>query len=212
MIKCDVISKKTVVVRKEHDVFKNDITMRLQKICGKFSFFNQEANSGPEDTHLGATEEDADEQIIYMSPFLGRLKGGDKKITLPAYERTHSVGERYGHKLANMMPVRYRKAPPLLAFGWVHVRTLIDPPARIQFGYSRGLISTVLGPCPDSAYVTHRGYCGHNILGFLFLSKGPTDSFPNQSSQKGKAAMGDNIKETSLTDVVVANPALADQN
>ncbi|WMV41476.1 hypothetical protein MTR67_034861 [Solanum verrucosum] len=24
-------------------------------------------------------------------------------------------------------------------------------------------------PCPDSAYVTHRGYCGHNILGFLFV-------------------------------------------
>ncbi|KAH0781613.1 hypothetical protein KY290_001211 [Solanum tuberosum] len=29
-----------------------------------------------------------------MPPFLGRLKGGDKKITLPAYERTHSVGAR----------------------------------------------------------------------------------------------------------------------
>uniref|UniRef100_M1DGD2 Uncharacterized protein n=1 Tax=Solanum tuberosum TaxID=4113 RepID=M1DGD2_SOLTU len=78
MTKCDVISKKTVVMRKEHDIFKNDITMRLQKIRGKCSFFNQEANSGPEDTHPGATEEDADEEIIYMSTFLGRLKGGDQ--------------------------------------------------------------------------------------------------------------------------------------
>uniref|UniRef100_M1AEV4 Uncharacterized protein n=1 Tax=Solanum tuberosum TaxID=4113 RepID=M1AEV4_SOLTU len=68
--------------------------MRLQKIRGKCSFFNQETNSGPEDTHPGATEEDVDDEIIYMPPFLGRLKGGDKKITLPAYERTHSVGVR----------------------------------------------------------------------------------------------------------------------
>uniref|UniRef100_M1DAN7 Uncharacterized protein n=1 Tax=Solanum tuberosum TaxID=4113 RepID=M1DAN7_SOLTU len=43
-------------------------------------------------------------------------------------------------------------------------------------------------------------------------SKGPTDSFPNQSSQKGEAAMGDNNEEIDLTDVVVAQPVLADQN
>uniref|UniRef100_M1DG04 Uncharacterized protein n=1 Tax=Solanum tuberosum TaxID=4113 RepID=M1DG04_SOLTU len=94
MTKCDVINKKTVAVRKEHDVFKNNITMRLQKIRGKCSFFNQEANSGFEDTHPGATEEDGDEEIIYMPPFLGRLKGRVKKITLPAYEWIHSVGEK----------------------------------------------------------------------------------------------------------------------
>uniref|UniRef100_M1B7H8 Integrase core domain containing protein n=1 Tax=Solanum tuberosum TaxID=4113 RepID=M1B7H8_SOLTU len=47
---------------------------------------------------------------------------------------------------------------------------------------------------------------------FTPASKGPTDPFPNQSSQKGKAAMGDNNEETSLTDVVVAQPTLADQN
>uniref|UniRef100_M1DSF7 Uncharacterized protein n=1 Tax=Solanum tuberosum TaxID=4113 RepID=M1DSF7_SOLTU len=51
MTKCDVISKKTVAVQKEHDVFKHDITRRLQQIRGKCSFFNQEANSGPQDTH-----------------------------------------------------------------------------------------------------------------------------------------------------------------
>uniref|UniRef100_M1DE18 Uncharacterized protein n=1 Tax=Solanum tuberosum TaxID=4113 RepID=M1DE18_SOLTU len=94
MTKCDVISRKTVAVRKKHDVFKNDITMKLQKIRGKCSFFNQEANNGPEDTHPGATEEYADEEIIYMPPFLGRLKGGDKRITLPTFERTHNVEER----------------------------------------------------------------------------------------------------------------------
>uniref|UniRef100_M1DES5 Uncharacterized protein n=1 Tax=Solanum tuberosum TaxID=4113 RepID=M1DES5_SOLTU len=94
MTKCDVISKKTVAVRKERDVFNNDITKRLKKIRGKCSFFNQEANSGPKDTNPGDTEEDVNEEIIYMPPFLGRLKGGDQKITLPAYERTHSVGAR----------------------------------------------------------------------------------------------------------------------
>uniref|UniRef100_M1E0C5 Uncharacterized protein n=1 Tax=Solanum tuberosum TaxID=4113 RepID=M1E0C5_SOLTU len=94
MTKCDVISRKTVDVRKERDVFNNDITMRLQKIRGKCSFFNQEANSGPKDTNPGATEDDADDEIIYTPPFLGRLNGGDKNITLPTYERTHSVGVR----------------------------------------------------------------------------------------------------------------------
>uniref|UniRef100_M1DIM3 Uncharacterized protein n=1 Tax=Solanum tuberosum TaxID=4113 RepID=M1DIM3_SOLTU len=95
MTKCDDISKKTVIVWKERDVFNNDITMRLQKIRGKCSFFNQEANSGPKDTTPGAIEEDADEEIIYMPPFLGRLKGGDQKITLSTFELTHSVGARF---------------------------------------------------------------------------------------------------------------------
>uniref|UniRef100_M1DRH9 Uncharacterized protein n=1 Tax=Solanum tuberosum TaxID=4113 RepID=M1DRH9_SOLTU len=88
------MNEETVAMRKEHDVFNNDMTMRLQKIRGKCSFFNQEVNSGAKDTHPGATEEDIDEEIIYMHPFLGRLKRGDKKIILPPYERTHSVGVR----------------------------------------------------------------------------------------------------------------------
>ncbi|KAH0781636.1 hypothetical protein KY290_001234 [Solanum tuberosum] len=41
------------------------------------------------------------------------------------------------------MPVRYRKAPPLLAFGWVQAGTIIDPPARIHVQL-RGLVPTVL--------------------------------------------------------------------
>uniref|UniRef100_M1D8F5 Uncharacterized protein n=1 Tax=Solanum tuberosum TaxID=4113 RepID=M1D8F5_SOLTU len=94
MARYAIMKEATVAMRKKHDVFNNDITMMLQKIREKCSFFNQEANSGYEDTHPGATEEDTDEEIIYLPPFLGRLKRGDKKITLPAYERTHSVGVR----------------------------------------------------------------------------------------------------------------------
>uniref|UniRef100_M1DCN6 Integrase core domain containing protein n=1 Tax=Solanum tuberosum TaxID=4113 RepID=M1DCN6_SOLTU len=43
-------------------------------------------------------------------------------------------------------------------------------------------------------------------------SKGPTDSFPNQSSQKGKSTMGNNVEDIGLTDVVVAQPIIVDQN
>ncbi|KAH0755082.1 hypothetical protein KY290_025352 [Solanum tuberosum] len=67
--------------------------LRAAACCDSYEL-EREANSGPEDTHPGATGEDTDEDIIYTPPFLGRLKGGDKKITLPAYERTHSVGAR----------------------------------------------------------------------------------------------------------------------
>ncbi|XP_015160926.1 uncharacterized protein [Solanum tuberosum] len=46
-----VLNEETVAMRKEHDAFNNDITMRLQKLHGKYPFFNQEAtNSGPEGT------------------------------------------------------------------------------------------------------------------------------------------------------------------
>uniref|UniRef100_M1DNQ5 Uncharacterized protein n=1 Tax=Solanum tuberosum TaxID=4113 RepID=M1DNQ5_SOLTU len=86
-----IMNEETIAMRKEHDVFNNDITTSLQKIRGKCTFFNQEANSGPEDTYPVTTEEGTDKEIVYMPPFLGRLKGGDKTITLPAYERTHSV-------------------------------------------------------------------------------------------------------------------------
>lgn len=54
----------------------------------------QEASGGLDDTHPGAIEEDIDEEIVYKPPFLGSLRGGDKWITLPAYEPTHRVGEK----------------------------------------------------------------------------------------------------------------------
>ncbi|KAK4732100.1 hypothetical protein R3W88_025088 [Solanum pinnatisectum] len=47
---------------------------------------------------------------------------------------------------------------------------------------------------------------------YFTRSKGPADSFPGQNSQKGKSTMGDNVEDTNLTDVVVAQPIVADQN
>uniref|UniRef100_M1DLV4 Uncharacterized protein n=1 Tax=Solanum tuberosum TaxID=4113 RepID=M1DLV4_SOLTU len=88
-------NEETVVMRKEHDVLNNDITMRLQKLRGKYSFFNQEANiSSPENTHPGAIEEDTDEEIFYRPPFQGRWKEGSEKITLEAYLQEYSVGAK----------------------------------------------------------------------------------------------------------------------
>ena len=42
--------------------------------------------------------------------------------------------------------------------------------------------------------------------------KGPTDSFPIRTSDKGKTVMGDNNDEVNLTDVVVAQHTVAEQN
>ena len=47
---------------------------------------------------------------------------------------------------------------------------------------------------------------------YFTRSKGPAYSFPKQSSDGGKAVMGDNNEEVSLTDVVVAQPTVAEQN
>ncbi|KAK4715537.1 hypothetical protein R3W88_013875 [Solanum pinnatisectum] len=84
MARYATLNKETVAMRKEHDVFNKDITRRLQKIHEKCSFFNQEANSGPEDTYPETTEEDTEEEIVYRPPFQGRWKEGNEKITLKA--------------------------------------------------------------------------------------------------------------------------------
>uniref|UniRef100_M1DI32 Integrase core domain containing protein n=1 Tax=Solanum tuberosum TaxID=4113 RepID=M1DI32_SOLTU len=47
---------------------------------------------------------------------------------------------------------------------------------------------------------------------YFIRSKAPKDSFPSQNSQNGKVVMGDNNEEIGLTDVVVAQPVIADQN
>ena len=47
---------------------------------------------------------------------------------------------------------------------------------------------------------------------YFTKSKGPVDSFPDRNSDKGKAMKRDNNEETSLTDVVAAQPTIADQN
>ena len=57
--------------------------------------------------------------------------------------------------------------------------------------------------CVDQKLVDHL---------YFTRSKGPADSFPRKSSDRGKAVMGDNNEEVSLTDVVVAQPTVAEQN
>ncbi|KAK4734344.1 hypothetical protein R3W88_008605 [Solanum pinnatisectum] len=69
MARYAIMNEETTAMRKEHDVFNKDITKKLQKIHEKCSFFNQEANSGPEDTPPGVTEEDTEEVIVYRPPF-----------------------------------------------------------------------------------------------------------------------------------------------
>uniref|UniRef100_M1DMT4 Uncharacterized protein n=1 Tax=Solanum tuberosum TaxID=4113 RepID=M1DMT4_SOLTU len=83
-----IMNEETVAMWKEHDVFNNDITMRLQKMRGKCTFFGQETNNGPEDTHLRAIEEDTEEEIVYRPPLQGRWKEGNEDIALEAYEFT----------------------------------------------------------------------------------------------------------------------------
>uniref|UniRef100_M1DR84 Uncharacterized protein n=1 Tax=Solanum tuberosum TaxID=4113 RepID=M1DR84_SOLTU len=83
-----IMNEETITMRKEHDVFNNDITMRLQKIHEKCSFFNQEASSGPEGTGPESAEEELEEEIIYKPPFQGRWKEGNGKIAPEAYEST----------------------------------------------------------------------------------------------------------------------------
>ena len=45
---------------------------------------------------------------------------------------------------------------------------------------------------------------------YFTRSKGPANSFPIQSSDRGKAVMGDNNEEVSLTDVLVAQSTVAE--
>ena len=47
---------------------------------------------------------------------------------------------------------------------------------------------------------------------YFTRSKGPTDSSPDRNSDKGKVVMGDNNEVISISDVVVAQPIIADQN
>uniref|UniRef100_M1CDV7 Uncharacterized protein n=1 Tax=Solanum tuberosum TaxID=4113 RepID=M1CDV7_SOLTU len=63
--------------------------MRLQKLHGKYHFFNQEAtNSGLEGTGPESVEEELEEEIVYRPPFKGRWKEENEEITPEAYEFT----------------------------------------------------------------------------------------------------------------------------
>uniref|UniRef100_M1CTR6 Uncharacterized protein n=1 Tax=Solanum tuberosum TaxID=4113 RepID=M1CTR6_SOLTU len=81
-----VMNVKTVAMQKEHDAFNNDITMRLQELHGKYSFFNQEAtSSGPEGTGPESVEEELEEEIVYRPPLQGRWKEGNEKNSPDTY-------------------------------------------------------------------------------------------------------------------------------
>ena len=47
---------------------------------------------------------------------------------------------------------------------------------------------------------------------YFTRSKGHADSFPGQSSEKGKVVIGDSNEDISLTAVVVAQTTIEDQN
>jgi len=47
---------------------------------------------------------------------------------------------------------------------------------------------------------------------YLTRSKGPADFFPRQSSDERKTVMGNSNEEVSLTDVVMAQPTIENQN
>ncbi|KAK4707910.1 hypothetical protein R3W88_028835 [Solanum pinnatisectum] len=86
MARFAIMNEETAAIREEHDVFNKDITNRHQKIHEKCSFFDKKANSGPEDTHPGATEEDTGEEIVYKPPFQGRWEEEHKNTTLKAHK------------------------------------------------------------------------------------------------------------------------------
>uniref|UniRef100_M1DKK6 Uncharacterized protein n=1 Tax=Solanum tuberosum TaxID=4113 RepID=M1DKK6_SOLTU len=70
MVRYTIINEETTSMRKKDDAFNKDITMRLQKLCEKYSFFNQEANvSCPEGTEPEVVEEEPEEEVVYRPPF-----------------------------------------------------------------------------------------------------------------------------------------------
>uniref|UniRef100_M1AZD7 Uncharacterized protein n=1 Tax=Solanum tuberosum TaxID=4113 RepID=M1AZD7_SOLTU len=87
------------------------------------------------------------------------------------------------------------------------------PPVANTAVRKRELILTDLPLSCFSLQVVRTDLCRYTVDHPYFTrSKGPTDSFPNQNSQRGKATMSDNNEEPGLTDVMMAQPTLADQN
>ena len=67
---------RMATLRKKNKPFHSNMIDKLQKMHEKNPVYEQGANSGPDNAHPEATEEEDDEEIIYKPPFLGRLKGG----------------------------------------------------------------------------------------------------------------------------------------
>ena len=69
--------ERMVALRKKNKAFLSNMFDKLWKMGKKYHIYEQGANSGPENAHPEATEEDDDEEIVYKPQFLGRLKRGD---------------------------------------------------------------------------------------------------------------------------------------
>ena len=63
--------------REKNKAFYSNMMYNLRKIGKRYLIYKQETNSGPDNTHPKASEEDDDEEIVYKPLFLGHLKGGD---------------------------------------------------------------------------------------------------------------------------------------
>ena len=59
MVKFTTMREKMAEMKK-NKVFHNNMIAKLQKMCGKYSIREQDASSGPDDTHPRATREDID--------------------------------------------------------------------------------------------------------------------------------------------------------
>ena len=66
--------KRMAALRKKNKAFHRDMTNKIWN--KKYAVYEQGANSGPDNAHLEATEEDDDKEILHKPPFLGHLKGG----------------------------------------------------------------------------------------------------------------------------------------
>lgn len=84
-------SERITKMRKKNKALHHDIIAKHQKMSGKYSIHEQEASGGLDETHPGTIAEDINEEIVYKPPFLDRLRGEDKQVSLPAYESKHSI-------------------------------------------------------------------------------------------------------------------------
>ena len=72
-----IIDSETVSLSAKSMLLYKEMTVHNNLTGGKDPAYAQgAANSGPDNAHPEATEEDDDEKIIYKPPFLGSMKGG----------------------------------------------------------------------------------------------------------------------------------------
>ena len=69
--------ERMTALRKKNKDSHSNIIDKLRKISKKYPFYEQGANTGPENAHPKVNEEDDDKEIIYKPPFLGHLKRGE---------------------------------------------------------------------------------------------------------------------------------------